>query len=181
MLRKLAERLFVVAVLFVALGCSGENTQRIEDTKGNDRVGQNHKNAEKRDSRPKWAKITGKVTYDGKVVPVGTVIFIPEKGPAVSAEIEDGEYTADKVRLGRVAVAVSTALHRKVLKELQSKQKEKGAPGGEELAKQREKALAKLKDMIDVPEKFEDPKRSGLKYEIKPGPQVINIDLARDR
>src|SRR5262249_33404909 len=43
------------------------------------------------------ARVFGKVTYDGKTVPVGIVTFHPEKGIAVLTEIQNGVYTLDGV------------------------------------------------------------------------------------
>ena len=51
--------------------------------------------------------------------------------------------------------------------------------GLEEMNKRIKKEWEKVKDMIDVPAKFADPEKSGLKFEIKPGPQVLNIELPK--
>src|SRR6478752_10675518 len=39
------------------------------------------------------APVSGKVTYRGKAVPTGTVMFVPSEGPAATGEIgSDGSY-----------------------------------------------------------------------------------------
>src|SRR5262245_33992763 len=73
--------------------------------------------------------VTGKVTFGGQTVPVGTITFHPEKGKAVAVEIVEGEYTAEKVPAGPVTVTVSTALQRQSYNALKS-QKDSGQSGG---------------------------------------------------
>lgn len=41
---------------------------------------------------PERYQLTGAVTYQGKPVPVGEVIFQPESGPGAVAQIQDGRY-----------------------------------------------------------------------------------------
>jgi len=41
---------------------------------------------------PARFRLSGKVTFDGKPVPVGTIYFEPESGPAGNAQIKDGQY-----------------------------------------------------------------------------------------
>ena len=52
--------------------------------------------------------------------------------------------------------------------------------GEKELARQQKEAWERIKDMIDVPEKFADPRTSSLKYEIKPGSQQLDIEVPKD-
>src|SRR5882724_4075370 len=44
------------------------------------------------DRGPKFAPVRGKITYKGKLVPQGTVMFQPEDGPAAVGAIKDGEF-----------------------------------------------------------------------------------------
>src|SRR5205823_1730170 len=124
--------------------------------------------------------VTGTVTYDGKIVPVGYINFHPEKGIGVIVEIQNGRYTAGKVPAGPVIVTVRTAEMRSMYNGLkqqrsvaellvpgggQLKDKLKGKetvdlPGEKELARQQKEAWERIKDMIDVPEKFADPRTS---------------------
>jgi len=41
---------------------------------------------------PKRYRLTGAITFDGKPVPSGWIIFAPEHGPGASANIEGGRY-----------------------------------------------------------------------------------------
>lgn len=140
----------------------------------------------------KSGKVTGTVTYDGKTVPVGRITFHPEKGNPVSAEIEDGSYTVQKVPSGPVTVTVDTTAHRSELKTLKQGGGMKMPGGGkppappkdapaemqdmETLMKER---LKKLENMVDVPADYADAKKSGLTYTIQSGSQEINIDIKK--
>ncbi len=42
---------------------------------------------------PPRYQLSGKITYDGKPVAFGWMVFSPEQGPGGSANIEDGRYT----------------------------------------------------------------------------------------
>jgi hypothetical protein len=44
------------------------------------------------ESGPPRFRLSGKVTFDGKPVPAGTIYFEPATGPAGSAQIKDGQY-----------------------------------------------------------------------------------------
>ncbi len=44
------------------------------------------------DGRPQRYQLSGKITFDGKPVPAGWIIFTPESGPGASANIENGRY-----------------------------------------------------------------------------------------
>jgi len=41
---------------------------------------------------PQRYRLSGEVTYDGKPVPYGWIVFTPEQGPGASANIENGRY-----------------------------------------------------------------------------------------
>jgi hypothetical protein len=153
--------------------------------------------------------ITGKVTYDGKPVAVGIINIHPAKGIGVVAEIQKGKYTAEGVPPGPVIITVRTAEMRQlyttlkkareaggvgevitqppskggqpvdVNKKLKETKKLPPLPGAKELAKKQEEAWANLKDMIDVPAKFADPKTSGLTFTIKPGAQEVDLNIPK--
>jgi len=136
----------------------------------------------------KSGTVTGKVTYDGKPVIVGTIQFIPESGgkgaKAVIAEIAKGEYKAEKVPPGPCTITVSTSQQRDLWKTLKNPSgvggglnpsaggqgapnvtKDKKAikpelPGEADATKQREEAWENIKDMIDVPPQYADPEKA---------------------
>ena len=56
---------------------------------------------------PERYEVTGKVTFQGKALPLGTVMFVPQQGPAVTATIDsDGSY-ALRASAGQHRVAVT--------------------------------------------------------------------------
>jgi hypothetical protein len=59
-------------------------------------------------------KVSGRVMYDGKPVPIGAIAFHPEgSGRRVTVDIEDGVYRAGKMPVGTVRVTVHTAMFRR--------------------------------------------------------------------
>lgn len=108
------------------------------------------------------APVTGKVTYKGKPVPSGTVMFVPEKGPAATGEIaKDGTYTLstysknDGAVLGKHKIAI-TAL----------------ADMGDRLPEEQSPLPPPL-----IPDKYLNQDTSGLTAEIKEGPNTVDLDL----
>lgn len=94
--------------------------------------------------RPDWAIVSGTVTYQGKPLPGGEVVWCTEKdGCAIvrgGAVREDGSFALD-APIGPAKVAIHTA----DLKQAQSSR------------------------YVDVPAKYTDPELSGLTYDVKAG------------
>jgi len=135
----------------------------------------------------KTGTITGKVKYNGEPVAIGVIQFIPEKGKAVSANIADGEYKAERVPVGPCVVTVSTAEAERTARSLpkeqgagptvmpnqqggtkaapdiQGKAKDKpqtpALPGGDQL-KQNAGEKDLYKRLKPVPAKFGDPEEA---------------------
>ena len=62
------------------------------------------------ESGPTRQRVSGKVTFDGKPVPAGQIVFEPDasagnKGPAGSADISDGQYDTQAAGIGTVGGA----------------------------------------------------------------------------
>jgi hypothetical protein len=106
------------------------------------------------------APVRGTVTYQGHLVPYGTVMFQPENGPAATGDIQDGTYV------------------------LKTGQRDGAVPGKHKVT------VISLKDQSDrlpehrnplpppiVPLKYSFPDRSGLTAEVKDEANVINFDL----
>lgn len=110
------------------------------------------------------SEVSGTVTLDGKKIGPGTIVFAPTTQgakPATGSVESDGSYTLNTSResglsAGAYRVAVS-------IREMPQNVKRGDRP-----------PLGKLL----IPEKYEDETKSGLQYEVSPGKNTINIELA---
>jgi hypothetical protein len=111
------------------------------------------------------ATVSGHVRYQGSPLPAGTVTFYGPNYQLSQASIQtDGSYTATKVPLGAVKVAVTTP---------------------QPMSKNVEKALQKWKkgwvppdvNTGSLPSKYHDPERSGLELTVTGGSQPFEIEL----
>jgi hypothetical protein len=110
------------------------------------------------------APVTGKVTYKGKPLPNGTVMFVPGEGPAATGEIAaDGTYHLttyapnDGAVLGKHKISI-TAL----------------ADMSNLLPEQRNPLPPSL-----IPDKFMSHDSSGLTAEVARGNNEVNLDLGK--
>lgn len=133
--------------------------------------------------------ISGKVSYQGKVVPGGTVSILPGSGGALTGEIkEDGTYTIKKVPAGPAKVTVETdsvkpvssaappqargaaAYYAKMPKPPEGVGKE-GQTVGPALSG------GDAKRYVPIPANYSDPEKSGLSLTVKGGNNPFDIDL----
>jgi hypothetical protein len=132
--------------------------------------------------------ITGKVTYQGKPLPSGTVTFVPEQGGhAVTSDIHDGVYKVLKIAPGPAKIAVSIPSRpAEVVSFIQKMQppspemKDKKPPATSPPAvspKAVSPKSARAPKAASFPTKFTDPNTSGLTYTVISGSQVFDIDL----
>ena len=111
--------------------------------------------------------VSGKVTYQGKVLVFGTVQFEGSDGRIRQANIErDGHYTVREVAPGEAKVAVSS----------------RNPKSSDFIPMQREGAEKRppppdIPGWFRIPEKYETTFNSGLTYTIKPGSNQIDIKL----
>ena len=129
--------------------------------------------------------ITGTVSYQGKPIPEGSVMFIPEGGgPVATGIINDGKYTAEKVPVGPAKVAI-TSLYNAGEKEnamaqmIQGGGKGGGPPPGTmpEEARQFFSGGGAPKKGLKIPEKYSDLKNSPLTYTVTGGSQTKDFNL----
>jgi hypothetical protein len=112
------------------------------------------------DKKPKTAVVQGKVTYNGKPVPNGTINFIPADGPAATGEIgPDGSYRLTTHKKGDGAVL---GTHKVVIVAMQN------VEVGE--------AFTPLPPPI-VPIKYTSLSTTDLTAEVKDQENTINFDL----
>ena len=112
--------------------------------------------------RMRTAVVLGKVTYKDKPVPNGTVMFVPEKGPPATGEIQaDGTYRlkteghGDGAILGKHAVIIAAL---------------------EDMSKRLPEERTPLPAPI-IPAKYERTVTSGLTADVKAGENKIDFVL----
>jgi len=122
-------------------------------------------------SRPETAMVSGRVTYQGKSVVEGTIVFQPEQGrPAMGSLAADGSYTlttfdpGDGALLGRHRVMIEA--RRITVPAL---------PGG--AADESVGTYGPPKVEWLVPEKYSRLETTPLTAEVKEGENTIDFDL----
>lgn len=126
---------------------------------------------------PGKGDVSGVITYKGQPLKSGQVVFQPDGGTMVAAEIgPDGRYSLSGVPEGTVKIGVSVidpgvTQH---FRDLSAAGQSKGARDGKDAPK---KPTGTPVQFHAVPQKYGDPNGSGLTYEVKSGTQTHNIDL----
>jgi hypothetical protein len=130
-----------------------------------------------------YASVKGKVTYQGKALTGGTVLFTsPGKGSQTAIIGEDGSYSIDKIAAGPVKIAVETQSVQPPITGFtkggppKSMEPPKGVtpPGA---ANPVYGSGGKKRTAVKIPENYADPDKSGLTYTVKTGAQDHPIDL----
>jgi hypothetical protein len=98
--------------------------------------------------------VSGRIVYNDRLLPSGSVAFYDEKGHVESSLISsDGRYHIPQAPCGDVRITVQTP----------------------PVAKGR---YAKLgPPTIEIPKRYAEAKESGLTYTVKPGPQIHDVKL----
>lgn len=125
--------------------------------------------------------ITGKVTYQDKAVPGGTVTFLDEKGHPFRGDIQpDGSYTITKVPKGKVKVTVETASVRPAQANMPRGMKMPRPPQDAPMGDNPGAAMYKEADAsryVKIPEDYANADKSGLELQVTGGQQEYNIPL----
>ena len=119
--------------------------------------------------------ISGKVSYNGAVVKGGNISVIDAEGKSFSSPInEDGTYKIDKVAPGDATFMVETksilAASKVMINKPPPGQQVPGAPPPVDPEDAKKRYLA-------IPDKYEDPKTTDLKYTVKSGSQTYDPPL----
>lgn len=127
--------------------------------------------------------VSGKVFYQGKPLPGGTVTFLEDTGAFHSVIHEDGSYRIAGVPPGNATITVSTpdppkqASSSPMAKAMKNAKGWKGEIPPEEMAKHMGDPEAGKRRYMAIPSKYKDPKQSGLTYTVKSGSQNFDIQL----
>jgi hypothetical protein len=115
------------------------------------------------------ATVTGKVSYQGRPVTYGSILFLSSDRTSRSGVLEaDGSYTVERVHPGEVRIGVISHDPSKVLRS------GKPAHRGEKGIAAAKKAL---KTWFPLPRKFEDPDTSGVGCSLDPGHVNYDVEL----
>lgn len=108
------------------------------------------------------SEVTGTITYDGKAIENGSIAFTPAdgNGPTAGSAIKDGKYTAQKVPVGTAKVSIHGA---KVT--------------GKKMMYDDPKSQPVITSTEFLPAKYNTA--TELQYEVKPGHQTKDFDLAK--
>jgi hypothetical protein len=113
---------------------------------------------------PRVGGVSGTVTYQGKPLETGTIIFYDAANNAPSSPInKDGTYSIPKVAAGKVKIAVLMPLA------IPFKGMDMPAVGG----KQPTESIK----VPTLPPRFADPEQSGLSYEVTAGNNMHDVKL----
>ncbi|HKI33371.1 MAG TPA: hypothetical protein VKA46_16070 [Gemmataceae bacterium] len=116
-------------------------------------------------SRPQVAKVSGKVTFQKKTVPSGTVTFLSDDNRVETAEIqEDGSYTMAKAPVGPVKIAVTTY-------------QPWAPPTKSQVPGQPPEAPPAQKPFVKVPDTYRNPETSGLTWVVELGEHTHDLEL----
>jgi hypothetical protein len=107
------------------------------------------------------ARLEGTVTYGHEKVPAATIIVAGQAGASTGHIGDDGRYKVENAPLGEVTIGVNTAAARG---EAMGKAM---APGG------------KAFKMVEVPTKYQDPTKSGIKFTVNKGENTFDIAIPK--
>jgi hypothetical protein len=135
---------------------------------------------------PSTGSVSGTVTYKGKNLPYGRVLFVCADGTVVSGRINtDGTYTIPQAPVGLARVAVRcleeampvlTSVDPSDLPGGKGTGFSGNAPQGPMMIQSAEKPNSRPKPMR-IPDHFQQAEKSGLTYEIRRGDQTYDIKL----
>jgi hypothetical protein len=131
------------------------------------------------------ARVTGHVRYHGKPIVQGTITVFIDGGTFDTAPIEDGQYVLSRAPVGTVHVVLIGTTERRDPKQLEAEKWAQIRKGAERMKKW-EAEGKKLDDLPPepvpedpngIPSKYSGDRSTPLTREVKPGSQVIDIDV----
>jgi hypothetical protein len=118
------------------------------------------------------ATVSGKVTYQGRPLPIGTIRFLTAENKVLAADISgDGDYSIPRVPPGEVKISVSVPS----ANTLKPQQKGMYGKAGDNPASETSTSAPRL---MKIPDQYGAPESSGLKYTVTAeANQTHNIEL----
>ena len=113
-------------------------------------------------------EVSGKVTFQGKPLPSGRIVFFCEGGgkPVISAQIADGKYTILNAAAGTAKVTVATFQISQV-----------AVPGAIQSPTPTDAPAAPTGPYVAIPDRYKMPDTSGLTYTVTAGRQTKDFEL----
>lgn len=133
---------------------------------------------------PSAGSVSGNITFEGKGIPVGTVVFVPANGADVSGSIYEGKYLVDKVPPGEAKVFITVPTSEPAAGGMpafaqgakigwEKKGPPKGAPVPEGFDPSKVDKLPNVK----IPAQYTDAATTPLKYTVVIGKQEKDFEL----
>lgn len=127
---------------------------------------------------PVIAPVKGKITYMGKIIDQGIIMFLPEQGPAATANIEkDGTYILTTSRKNDGAVVGKHKVTIQATKVSGGSFETPKSIEEENQQSRSNKILVAGKVTWLVPEKYSMDKSSTLTADVKNQPNIIDFDI----
>jgi hypothetical protein len=134
---------------------------------------------------PEYARITGHVRYHGKPIVQGKITVFTDGGAFDTAPIEDGQYVLSRAPVGTVHVVLMGSTEKPDPKQQEADKWAQIRKGAARM-KQWEAEGKDLKDLPPepvpedpngIPSKYSGDRTTPLTREVKPGSQVIDVDI----
>src|SRR5262245_47283891 len=129
---------------------------------------------------PSTGTVSGKVTFEGKDLPMGSINFVPEKGNAKTGAIQDGKYTVDEVPLGEAKVTITVPM----AVAGGGPFSKGGPPAGKGIVPKDvqvpqgfDPSKANMASSVKIPQQYADGSTTPLKYTVVSGKQTKDFDL----
>ena len=117
-------------------------------------------------------QVTGRVTYQGRPVTGGVIVFVPQRGPQATAVLDDkGRYDlitagkGDGAPLGPQSVYFTPLFEDNPLADYTAQDYASG------------KLPPKRESLLKLPDTYLSTRTSGLTAEVKSGPNTVDFDL----
>jgi len=125
---------------------------------------------------PATGDVSGRVSYKGKPLAFGSVVFFVEQRPPVVAVIGlDGRYAARGVLAGPVRVTVHSVNPVAEVADVRARLAAKGEDPN--TVEGPAFSPADLKKWFPIPDRYSDPDKADLGYTVSAGPNEIDIEL----
>jgi hypothetical protein len=131
------------------------------------------------------ARVSGKITYKGQVVPAGSIAFCPPEGGNYNYNIKDGMYSGTDLPAVEMTVIIETESANPKVKNVDYGGKAKEGNPNDYRAKMEKmgkvpQGPSNTGGYLQIPTKYADKTTSGLKRTLTKGENHFDFDLTDD-